>query len=114
MVRELAIWLIAGTLAYCDCVGGLVAGNKKGSAAVFRGRVVAIEKLRKTPHGRDRYTVRFRVGEVWKGPTNAEFTLHTVSAGGDCRGFDFQLQQEYIVFAHEEVVSRNLALAARG
>jgi hypothetical protein len=112
--KALAVVLVMRTLAYGDCWGGSVAGSKNGSTAVFRGRVVAVEQYGQTKRGRNRQKVRFRVSELWKGPDDAEITLYDLNPLVGCDGFGFQLGVEYIVFAREEIVSRNLALGVNG
>jgi hypothetical protein len=107
--------LLAGTLVWgCDNFGGSVTGSKEGSDAVFRGRVITIDDLGATKAGRRRLAVHFRVSEVWKGPTDSEITLHNMAVWGGCYGFDFELGKEYVVFAHGEIVSRDLALVVNG
>jgi hypothetical protein len=113
--KTVAAFLLARTLVWgCDSFGGSVAGNREGSDAVFRGRVSSIDNLGSTKAGLRRSAVHFRVSEVWKGPPDSEITLHNTAVWGGCYGFNFELGKEYVVFAHEEIVSRNLALVVNG
>jgi hypothetical protein len=64
------------------------------SVAVFHGRVLEINE--------DGYRkmVLFDVKEIWKGTDKSQIIIQTGLGGGDC-GIDFQVGQEYLVYAND-------------
>ena len=68
------------------------------SQAVFSGKVLGIQaKMGKGSYGR---LVHFEVMKTWKGIEDSQVMITTGLGGGDC-GFDFQVGQEYLVYASE-------------
>ncbi|WP_026909175.1 hypothetical protein [Paucisalibacillus globulus] len=64
------------------------------SVAVFYGRVLEINE--------ESYPkkVLFDVKEIWKGTDQSQIIIQTGLGGGDC-GIDFQVGQEYLVYAND-------------
>lgn len=89
----------------CSCLGGDEPVDQllKSSAAVFWGRVVAIEPDTDPLPGesgtsRIRDRVRFDVGAAWKGVTAADTWVREASQPTAC-GFPFTEGEIYLVFA---------------
>ena len=96
--------LLAGILAWpdaaiaCSCERPPgVAEELERSDAVFSGKVIAIEEkppLLSVPSK----TVIFEVARTWKGIEQSQVKITTGQGGGDC-GFEFNMGQEYLVYA---------------
>jgi hypothetical protein len=67
---------------------------KKQSQAVFVGEVIQIIQKPES-YG---VSVKFRVGNVWKGKLSKEVTIFTGLGGGDC-GYRFEVGESYLVYA---------------
>ncbi len=74
--------------------------------AVFRGRVVAVEREWSNllpARGRYQYQrVTFEVDTNWKGPVARRVVVFTGTGQGDC-GYGFQQGVEYVVYAYNRV-----------
>ena len=76
----------------------------KVAAVVFRGAVLKSEPLPIHPEmrGRQRFAVKMRVAEYWKGNRGETVTLYDLSPGTDCMGAGLKPGKEYLIFASEE------------
>lgn len=101
----------ASSVSACSCVEtpGVEAALEQ-SDAVFHGKVLDIrENTGKYRYGRH---VLFEVMKTWKGIEDSQVIIKTGLGGGDC-GFDFQVGQEYVVYAYEsEMYGDEKALVA--
>lgn len=96
--------LYAGIVAWpatanaCSCIEPPgVTEELERSDAVFSGKVISIEEkppLLSVPSK----TVIFQVARIWKGIEQSQVKITTGQGGGDC-GFDFNMGQEYLVYA---------------
>jgi hypothetical protein len=92
------------TLA-CTCAAPVSpAAGLKRSVAVFRGRVIAIdrplaERLGASVGGT--FRVRFQIVKRWKGASTKTAELVTRLTGEAC-GFPFEMNKEYLVYAVAE------------
>ncbi len=82
----------------CDCVGLPTSEYLRGADVVYTGRVVSIRA------DGQRFTwpeIEFGLDRTIKGRTNGKrFVLVTPPAKGvNCRGFDFVVGKQYLVFA---------------
>lgn len=55
--------------------------------------------------------VHFEVLQIWKGIENSQVMITTGLGGGDC-GFDFQVGQEYLVYASKSTMYGEKTLVA--
>jgi hypothetical protein len=114
MLRNLALLLFVVLLFVpdagyaCDCslprtgrsLRQQVIEARKKSAAVFTGTVLEIIKLPNDLH----VSVKFKVGESWKGIRSAEAKVFTGQGGGDC-GYKFETGKQYLVYAYKRTDS---------
>jgi hypothetical protein len=87
----------------CSCmIPGPPEEALEQAAVVFAGRVV---QARRAPAGgavntADLLPYTFEVSEVWKGQVNSTFTIGSPMSSASC-GYEFVLEEEYIVYAYE-------------
>lgn len=96
MIAGVVAWPTAASACSCEQPPG-VAEELSRSDAVFSGKVISIEEkppLLSVPSK----TVIFQVGRIWKGIEQSQVKITTGQGGGDC-GFDFNMGQEYLVYA---------------
>jgi hypothetical protein len=82
----------------CDCVGVPTSEYLRVADVVYTGRVVSI---RADPQRFAWPEIEFGLDRTIKGPTDGKrFVLVTLPVKGvNCRGFDFVVGKEYVVFA---------------
>jgi len=81
----------------CDCVKPpSVEDELERSQAVFSGKVLEVNEMNK---GYMKKRVLLEVTETWKGISESQVIITTGSGGGDC-GYEFQVGEEYLVYAH--------------
>ncbi|MCJ8007425.1 hypothetical protein ACFFF5_14495 [Lederbergia wuyishanensis] len=106
----------------CSCVPlGTVQEGVEGSSAVFSGKVVEIvdpNQNKKIQSSADLVEVKIAVDQSWKGSNQSELIVYTERDSASC-GFNFSLNEEYIVYANEvdgqlrvNLCSRTAELAA--
>jgi hypothetical protein len=84
----------------CSCVGPKGLDVLSSNAAVFSGKVTAIEYLEPDSDSAEPpIRVTFEVSEVWKGPVRHTVTLETVYNKYSCNGYFFKEGQLYLVAA---------------
>jgi hypothetical protein len=98
------------SLVACDCMAPPVREALRISAAVFTGKVVKKKELPTLARGRQRYEVYFTVGRQWKGLSSSEIVVYDAAPRGDCEGFGFEIDKEYVVFAHGWTVKEDVKL----
>ena len=89
-------WPTAASACSCEQPPG-VAEELSRSDAVFSGKVISIEEkppLLSVPSK----TVIFEVAKTWKGIKQTQAKITTGQGGGDC-GCDFNMGQEYLIYA---------------
>lgn len=69
------------------------------AAAVFAGRVSAVER-RRSASGISYQQVTMQVSTVWKGTIAHETIVYTGSGGGDC-GYLFEPGRDYLIYANQ-------------
>jgi len=85
----------------CSCAGPSGLDILATNAAVFAGKVMAIEYLEPdTDSSEPPIRVTFEVSEVWKGPVRSTATLGTVYNKFSCTGYFFREGHHYLVAAH--------------
>ncbi len=96
--------LFAGSLSWatpasaCSCVQSPgVTQELERSDAVFSGKVIEIDEKPRLLTSSTRSIV-FQVAQVWKGDGHSQVEISTGQGGGDC-GFEFNMGQEYLVYA---------------
>lgn len=89
----------------CSCVPpGSVQEEMERSSAVFSGKVVEIvnpNEKNEIQSSADLVAVKIEVTEWWKGGNESEVIVYTEMSSASC-GFEFSLNEEYIVYAHED------------
>jgi hypothetical protein len=100
----------------CSCVApGPVERELKESDAVFSGKVVNIvdeNKSKLIKSSADPIAVTFEVEESWKGKIQKQVTVYTAYSSASC-GFDFTLNQKYLVYAYEHDGTLKVFLCSR-
>lgn len=100
----------------CSCMApGPVPEEVERSAAVFAGTVVEIKDknaLSLIKSSADLMEVKIEVEEVWKGQNKTPITVYTERNSASC-GFEFALNQEYLVYANEEDGEFMVSLCSR-
>ncbi|MCR2822955.1 hypothetical protein [Lederbergia panacisoli] len=88
----------------CSCIPvGTVQEEVDRSTDVFSGKVVEIvdsNKNKKNQSSADLLEVKFEVDKSWKGSNQSELIVYTERDSASC-GFEFSLNEEYIVYANE-------------
>lgn len=108
--------LLPSTSYACSCVQpGTVHESLEESNAVFSGKVVEIvdeneKKFNKS--SADLLAVRFEVEETWKGVTQTQVIVYTARDSASC-GFEFALNDEYLVYAKEIKGQLEVSLCSR-
>lgn len=76
----------------------LIEMDIEGAAAVFAGKVSTVQA--NALGGYNPVRVSFTVSEVWKGDLSSNAIIFTGLGDSDC-GYDFQIGQEYLVYARD-------------
>jgi Tissue inhibitor of metalloproteinase len=97
--------LIPATPTYaCSCASLPPADeNLARKTAVFAGKVVSIKNANFSifKSSADPVQVTLEVSEVWKGPAQQKIVITTAESSASC-GYNFDLNSEYLVYAHGE------------
>lgn len=104
VVFSLISMSIVPTTSYaCSCAQPpSVEEELERSKAVFSGKVLEV-KEQKGFTGYIKKRVLIEVAETWKGVSESQVIITTGSGGGDC-GYEFQVGQEYLVYATESTM----------
>lgn len=108
----------------CSCMqNGPVKAELSRSDAVFSGKVVKIidqNKFSIIKSSADPMAVTIEIDRTWKGINQTEVVVHTERESASC-GFEFLLNQDYLVYAFEDdgklrttICSRTAPLSAAG
>ncbi len=105
------------TISYaCSCAEpGPVKEELERSSAVFSGKVIEmVDKNRNKliQSSADLIAVKFEVAEVWKGKSNSQMIVYTERDSASC-GFEFEQNQEYLVYANESEGQIRVNLCSR-
>lgn len=94
---------LPSTASACSCEQPpAVSEELSRSDAVFSGKVIATDdKL--ALFSPATHSVVFQVARVWKGSGKSQIKIKTGQGGGDC-GYDFNVGQEYLVYAVESTM----------
>ena len=85
----------SGTSYACTCAPNETPQKALSeSTAVFSGRVIELYYI-----DQHYYQVLFDVQESWKGIDEEPLTINTSTSGNTC-GYDFELGNDYLVYAH--------------
>ena len=90
----------------CSCMAQTVDEAIAASAAIFEGRVAAIERRDDGLH------VRFDVVQTWRA-ANAEHVEVLTAADSAACGFPFEVGRSYLVYAHETDGALRAGLCSR-
>lgn len=100
----------------CSCVKpGSAEEEMDRSSAVFSGEVIEMVETNQNmfmQSSADPIAVRFEVEEWWKGQAQSEVVVYTAKSSASC-GFDFALNQEYLVYAQESDGSLQVSLCSK-
>lgn len=96
--------LMAGSFVWqsnasaCSCIEPPgIEEELERSDAVFSGKAIEVDEKPSLFSASTRSIV-FQVAQVWKGPAQSQIKVKTGQGGGDC-GFEFNVGQEYLVYA---------------
>lgn len=103
-----------GQALACSCViPGSPAAEMSNANAVFAGVVTDLEtSAGGVLRGDAPVTVTFEVTQVWKGPRHQTLTVTTASDSAAC-GYNFALDQAYLVYAHGDDDELSVSLCSR-
>lgn len=95
----------APTVSYaCSCVEpGPVEGELELSSVVFSGKVIEMKDVNKNNLSQssvDPIAIVFEVDESWKGLNQTQVLVYTARDSASC-GYEFTLNEDYLVFAQE-------------
>lgn len=100
----------------CSCVeSGTVQEELTRSSAVFSGKVIEIvdkNKNNSIQSSADPIAVVFEVEESWKGMDQTQVVVYTERSSDSC-GYEFVLNNEYLVYARENAVDLNTSICSR-
>jgi len=100
----------------CSCVQpGSPSEELNKSTAVFSGKVIEIVDENKNPFfqsSADTLKIRFTVIETWKGNVESEVIVKTARYSDSC-GFEFALNEDYLVYANETNGNFHVSLCSR-
>lgn len=100
----------------CSCVPpDSVQEELAKSSDVFSGKVIEMKdknKLKLTQSSADLIEVKIEVNEIWKGNNQPELLVYTERDSASC-GFEFALNQEYLVYANEDGGQLRVSLCSR-
>ncbi len=100
----------------CSCIQpGIAIEELNSSAIVFSGKVVDIKDENEDADiqsSADLLAIKFQVNESWKGVEETEVTVFTPRDSASC-GFNFTLNEEYLVYAHEGEGSYHVNICSR-
>lgn len=108
---------ISPTTSYaCSCVQpGAPLDELDNSSVVFSGKVIEIvdvNKSRVSQSSADPMAVLFEVKDVWKGINQSQVLVYTERDSASC-GFEFAVNEEYIVYAKEANGDLRASLCSR-
>ncbi len=106
-----AAFLAPTRAAACSCMQQSPEDAAASADAIFEGRVVTVE----APAEGDQSTpvrVTVRVTQQWKGVTTEEVELTTAPNSAMC-GYDFELDQVYLIYAYAEDGGLGVSLCSR-
>ncbi len=98
--------LVPSPAEACSCMAQGFEEARSGAAAIFEGRVDAIE-----PIG-GQLRVRFHVTQAWRGVEHESVELLTASNSAAC-GYTFEIGQHYLVYAGQDDASLTVSLCSR-
>lgn len=100
----------------CSCAPpGAPDAEMEKSAAVFSGRVTAVEApgpVGGVISSADRVKYTFQVSKVWKGPVAPMINVSSARDSASC-GYEFQIGEEYLVYATEAQGALTSSLCSR-
>jgi len=100
----------------CSCVPvGTVQEELDRSSDVFSGKVISIvdpSKNKKIRSSADLVEVTIEVIQSWKGSKESEVVVYTEISSASC-GFEFSLNEEYLVYANEVDGQLRVSLCSR-
>ena len=100
----------------CDCVvSGSPSEEMEKKDAVFSGKVLTIKdrnKLSTIKSSADPMEVVIAVNEIWKGIEESQVAVFTERDSASC-GFEFQVGQEYLVYASKDGDQLRASLCSR-
>ncbi|MBO7745119.1 hypothetical protein I8J29_12995 [Paenibacillus sp. MWE-103] len=91
------------TVHACSCASApSLEAQLNRDTAVFTGKVVRLTAPAKGifQSSADPVRVQFEVKTVWKGTLSAQATVYTALSSASCGYDDFQVNEDYLVFAH--------------
>ncbi len=103
--------LATGRASACSCMEQTTAQAIESSAAIFEGRVVAIEPI-EGGEGMGARRVRLDVVQTWRSADTEHVEVTTSASDASC-GYPFEVEQSYLVYASEEGGVMRVSLCSR-
>lgn len=91
----------------CSCMASTFEDARANAAAIFEGRVDAVE-----PDAAGGLRVRFHVTQAWRGVEHESVEITTAADSAAC-GFPFEVGQHYLVYAGQAEASLAVSLCSR-
>jgi hypothetical protein len=114
-VTIIGLMIMPGDSHACSCaVSRSPQVELQKNSAVFSGKVIAVKKPFKLliRSSADPVNVTFLVDRVWKGDVGKKVSLITAMSGPSC-GFDFDKNEEYLVYAYGDMANLEAGLCSR-
>jgi hypothetical protein len=114
-VSIIGLMIVPATIHACSCAESTSAqAELQQQTAVFSGKVIAIKKPFKLliRSSADPVNVTFEVDRVWKGDVGKNVSIQTAMSGPSC-GFNFNKNEEYLVYAHGDIAQLKVSLCSR-
>jgi hypothetical protein len=114
-VSIIGLMIVPATIHACSCAESASAqAELQQQTAVFSGKVIAIKKPFKLliRSSADPVNVTFEVDRVWKGDVGKIVSIQTAMSEASC-GFNFDQNQEYLVYAYGNIADLRASLCSR-
>jgi hypothetical protein len=114
-VSIIGLMIVPGSIHACSCAESPSANAELQShTAVFSGKVLSVKEPSKLLNwsSADPIKVTFEVYRVWKGEVGNKVSIQTAMHEASC-GFDFDENQEYLVYAHGDMADLKASLCSR-
>jgi hypothetical protein len=114
-ISLIGLMLVPATSHACSCVESPAPKVElQNKTAVFSGKVLSIKEPSKLLNwsSADPVKVTFEVYQVWKGGLGKKVSVQTAMDGASC-GFEFEQNQEYLVYANGDISNLEASLCSR-
>ena len=96
----------------CSCMQASVPEAYEAAVAVFEGHVLELQTVEPSPSAPGYRSVRMQVVRAWKGVESEEVVITTPLDSAGC-GYDFSVDQSYLVYAAAQGGGLQVSLCSR-